>query len=105
MGEGLREKVRERYAEAARSVGEKDGDSVCCGSSCCGSEARKVGLTAGSYSAEEVGELPESAVGASLGCGNPTALASLSPGEVVLASPPDRLRSLQPLYCCESSGL
>ena len=82
MGEELREKVRERYAEAARSVKGGDGDGG--SSSCCGSEVRKVGLTAGSYSAEEVGGLPEGAVGASLGCGNPTALSALSPGEVVL---------------------
>ena len=41
-------------------------------------------LSGGCYSEEEVGELPENAVGASLGCGNPTALATLSPGEVVL---------------------
>jgi arsenite methyltransferase len=83
MSEELREKVRRRYAEAARSVREKGGGG-CCGSSCCGSEAREVVLATGSYSAEEVGGLPEGAVGASLGCGNPTALASLSPGEVVL---------------------
>ena len=41
-------------------------------------------LSDGSYTAEEIGKLPEGAVGASLGCGNPTALATLSPGEVVL---------------------
>ncbi len=41
-------------------------------------------LTGGSYSAEELGELPETAAAASLGCGNPVALATLSPGEVVL---------------------
>jgi arsenite methyltransferase len=84
MSEELRDKVRERYAEAARSV--KGDGGRCCGSSCCGSgsEAQKVDLTTGSYSAEELTELPEEAVGASLGCGNPTALAALSPGEVVL---------------------
>src|SRR5918998_864598 len=48
------------------------------------SEASKVDLTGGSYSAEELGELPETATAASLGCGNPVALATLSPGEVVL---------------------
>ena len=86
MGEELRERVRERYAEAARSVTEKDEGAGCCDSSCCGSgsEARRVDLKAGSYSAEELTALPEDAVGASLGCGNPTALATLSPGEVVL---------------------
>ncbi len=84
MSEELRERVRERYAAAARSIRERGGDGGCCGSSCCGPEAGRVGLTAGCYSAEELGELPEEAVGASLGCGNPTALATLSPGEVVL---------------------
>jgi SAM-dependent methyltransferase len=86
MGEELRDRVRERYAEAARSVREKDEGGGCCDPSCCGSgsEARKVSLAAGSYSAEELDVLPEEAVGASLGCGNPTALATLSAGEVVL---------------------
>lgn len=41
-------------------------------------------LTEEAYSSEELGSLPEDSVGASLGCGNPTALATLSPGEVVL---------------------
>ncbi len=78
--------MRERYAEAARSVKEKDDGDGCCDSSCCGpgSEALRVDLAAGSYTAEELTELPEEAVGASLGCGNPTALATLSAGEVVL---------------------
>jgi SAM-dependent methyltransferase len=86
MSEELRERVRERYAEAARGVKEKDEVAECCGSSCCGSgsEARRVDLTAGSYTAEELTGLPEEAVGASLGCGNPTALATLSAGEIVL---------------------
>jgi arsenite methyltransferase len=84
VSEELREQVRRRYAEVARSVKGEDGG--CCDSSCCGSgsEAQKVDLTAGSYSAQELTGLPEEAVGASLGCGNPTALATLSPGEVVL---------------------
>jgi SAM-dependent methyltransferase len=88
MSDGIREQVRERYAEAARSITEGGGEgSGCCDSSCCGgssSEAQKVVLTDKSYSSEELGELPQEAVSASLGCGNPTALASLSPGEVVL---------------------
>jgi ubiquinone/menaquinone biosynthesis C-methylase UbiE len=86
-----REQVRERYAGLALTRGnpvEQDVES-CCGSSCgCGTgsdaESRVSDLTCGSYSAEEIGELPEEAAGASLGCGNPVALASLSPGEVVL---------------------
>ncbi len=86
MSEELRGRIRERYAEVARSVREKDDGDGCCGSSCCGggAEALGVDLTAGSYSAEELTVLPEEAVGASLGCGNPTALATLLAGEVVL---------------------
>jgi arsenite methyltransferase len=85
MSQDLQDRVRQRYAEAARSV-RAQGDGGCCGTSCCvsTSEAQKVVLTGKSYSAKELGELPEAAVGASLGCGNPTALATLSPGEVVL---------------------
>ena len=84
----LKGKVRKRYAEAALAVrGTGEGDEAsCCGPSCCGpdSQASKVDLTGGSYSAEELGELPGTAKKASLGCGNPVALATLSPGEVVL---------------------
>jgi arsenite methyltransferase len=110
MSEELKGQVRRRYAEAAlavRGTGEGDDAASCCGPSCCGtesqapkvdneasccgpsccgpaSEAATVDLTGGSYSAEELGELPETAAAASLGCGNPVALATLSPGEVVL---------------------
>ncbi|CAN5261331.1 methyltransferase domain-containing protein [soil metagenome] len=69
----LREKVRERYAVAAT-----DSDS-CCGGGSCGPD-----LTADTYSAAELSELPGKAASASLGCGNPTAVADLSPGEKVL---------------------
>jgi arsenite methyltransferase len=70
-------------------VSQEGGDACCCGSSCrCGSgEAATsviVDLAHGSYSEAEKGELPQAAVGASLGCGNSTALATLSPREVVL---------------------
>ena len=96
MSEDLRERVRRRYADAALAAQDKSGDASCCEpSSCCGpsssccesdeaSEASAVNLTGGSYSPEELGELPGSATAASLGCGNPVALATLSPGEVVL---------------------
>ena len=87
MSDELKERVRQRYAEAALGVkGEGGGGGGCGGTSCCGSgsEAQKVDLTGGSYSEEEKGALPEAAVDASLGCGNPTALATLSPGEAVL---------------------
>jgi len=86
MSEGMKERVRERYAEAARGVSERGEDDSCCGDSCCGagSDAQRIVLTDKAYSSEELEALPEDAVGASLGCGNPTALATLSPGEVVL---------------------
>jgi arsenite methyltransferase len=89
MQEDRKGQVRRRYAEAALAVTEtgKGSETSCCEPSCCGSsspEAQKVDLTGGSYSAEEREELPQEALSASLGCGNPTALATLSPGEVVL---------------------
>src|ERR671932_104438 len=88
MSEELKGQVKRRYAEAALAVQETrpGSEATCCETSCCTAEAQaqKVDLTAGSYSAEELGELPEHATAASLGCGNPTALATLSPGEVVL---------------------
>ena len=87
MGEDLRELMKDKYAELA--VAAQEGGS-CCGSSCGsdetspGSSSVIVDLGRGSYSDEERGELPEKAVGASLGCGNPVALATLASGEVVL---------------------
>lgn len=85
MSEGMREQVRRRYAEAVRSVGE--GGSCCGGGSGCGASetgAFEVDLSGGGYSEGEKQQLPRAAVEASLGCGNPVALATLSPGEVVL---------------------
>src|SRR3712207_6980055 len=87
VSEETRERVRERYAGAARTVLEGTGSASCCGSAGergLDSEALGVDWTGGGYSAEELGELPEAAGAASLGCGNPSALATLSPGEVVL---------------------
>jgi arsenite methyltransferase len=87
MGKELRERVKERYAGAALTVLEGTGSASCCGSAGergLDSEALGVDWTAGGYSPEELGELPQAAGAASLGCGNPTALATLSPGEVVL---------------------
>jgi arsenite methyltransferase len=80
----LRETVRRRYAEAALSV--QQGQGGCCGTAsgggCCASEGDPISRDL--YSPEEVSCLPADAVVASLGCGNPTALADLRPGEVVL---------------------
>ena len=82
----LREEVRRRYAESARAVTQGDNDGCGCGSgSCCAdaeSEAGKFGEAL--YDAEQRGELPEAATLASLGCGNPTAVAELREGETVL---------------------
>jgi arsenite methyltransferase len=76
MGDELRDLVRKKYSGAAQGV--RSGG--CCGS---GEGACGADLTAGAYSPEEVSGMPEAA-GASLGCGNPVALAELAPGEVVL---------------------
>ena len=80
----LREEVRRRYAESARSVSE--GSPGTCGSgSCCAdgeSDAGKFGEAL--YDAEQRGELPEAAALASLGCGNPIMVADLNEGETVL---------------------
>jgi len=87
MGEELRDKVKERYAGAALTVLEGAGAASCCGTAGergLDSEALGVDWTGGGYSAEELEMLPEAAGAASLGCGNPTTLATLSPGEVVL---------------------
>jgi arsenite methyltransferase len=87
----VREAVRERYAEAAQ-VAREGAEASCCsaeGSSCgCGSSILRDGAAEafGSqlYSGEERGELPDAAKLASLGCGNPMAVADLNEGETVL---------------------
>jgi SAM-dependent methyltransferase len=82
--EALREQVRQRYAESARVVAQGT-SSGCCGEECCnGNSVAGADFGGALYSAEERGELPEAAVLASLGCGNPTAVADLREGEVVL---------------------
>jgi arsenite methyltransferase len=79
--DALRTVVREKYGEAARraSVGAR---SSCCGGNC-GTETADP-ITSNLYSLSETAALPNEAVLASLGCGNPTALAELRAGEVVL---------------------
>jgi SAM-dependent methyltransferase len=76
--EALREEVRRRYAEAARVVTE-DGRGCCCDDETASKDFGSV-----LYSAGERDELPDAAALASLGCGNPTAVAELREGEVVL---------------------
>jgi SAM-dependent methyltransferase len=81
----LREEVRRRYAESARAVAEGTSTASCGGGSCCAdaeSDASMFGEAL--YDAEQRGELPEAATLASLGCGNPTAVAELREGETVL---------------------
>jgi arsenite methyltransferase len=80
--ENVREVVKEKYGQAALRA--RSGPTSCgCGtsaSSCCGPDP----ITSGLYDGQETAALPKEAVNASLGCGNPTALAELKPGEVVL---------------------
>jgi SAM-dependent methyltransferase len=72
--------VRQRYGEAARKVtADKPGGSCCSGPAACCDP-----ITSDLYDPAQTRGLPEAAVLASLGCGNPTALAELKPGEVVL---------------------
>src|SRR5216117_108681 len=80
MDSNIKETVKEKYAEAALRV--LDGGSSCCGaSSSCGTADP---ITSALYDEKQVAQIPEEALKASLGCGNPTALAELSPGETVL---------------------
>jgi arsenite methyltransferase len=81
MSDAIKATVREKYGQAALRVLAGSGSS-CCGAAAAGDCCDPV--TADLYSAEDRGVLPESAVLASLGCGNPTALAELKAGDVVL---------------------
>jgi arsenite methyltransferase len=84
MATDVREEVRERYAKAATGLAAGCGCGCDCESiGCCGEEATtKFGQ--GLYGADERADLPETAVTASLGCGNPLALVALHEGETVL---------------------
>ena len=73
---GLREAVRDHYAEAARVASE--GTAPCC------SPAERADFGSALYTSDELASLPGASVLASLGCGNPTAVASLAEGDVVL---------------------
>jgi arsenite methyltransferase len=82
--EGLRERIREHYAERAVAASEAQPTDRACS---CGGAAEAVAqdeMARGLYAVDETSALPAEAVLASLGCGNPTALADLQPGEVVL---------------------
>jgi SAM-dependent methyltransferase len=76
----IKETVKEKYGQAALRV--QSGGSSCCGASAsCGCPDP---ITSNLYDSEQTNQIPEDAVLASLGCGNPTALAALHPGEFVL---------------------
>src|SRR6267378_5453906 len=76
----IQEAVKQKYGEAAKRAATG-------GTACCGGGAERSGcdpITKDLYDEAEKSSLPEKAVAASLGCGNPTALAKLQPGEIVL---------------------
>ena len=77
--EGVRELVKQKYGQAALRVATGE-------TSCCRSDSQNGGdpITSNLYGGAETADLPREAVAASLGCGNPTALAELKPGEIVL---------------------
>src|SRR5579863_9877153 len=76
----VQERVKEKYGSAARAVAESGSVPACCdpGLGCCDP------ITTDLYSTDQTETIPEKAVKASLGCGNPTALIDLRPGEIVL---------------------
>jgi len=80
MTQDIKDIVREKYGQAALRV--TTGGSSCCGGSPATGSCDPI--TSNLYDASQVGAIPEEALLASLGCGNPTALAKLNPGEVVL---------------------
>ncbi len=84
--ETIREAVRTRYAAAASAASAATTPSGCCDStaSCCGTVGEADVISSNLYTLDETSALPTEAVLASLGCGNPTALAELKPGETVL---------------------
>jgi ubiquinone/menaquinone biosynthesis C-methylase UbiE len=77
MSNDIKQIVKEKYGEAARQVISGEAQASCCGSAPLHSDSNL-------YDAAQTRDLPGAAVLASLGCGNPTALAELNPGEVVL---------------------
>ena len=80
MSETLKDVIRQKYGEAAQRAADGLEKAGCCGTSCgCGDP-----ITANLYGADETDALPDAAVAASLGCGNPTALIDLRAGETVL---------------------
>lgn len=85
-GEAIKEHVRERYSRVAERA--ESAERSCCdvghASDCCGPATKSAYARGIGYSQEELGELPDSVVSTCAGCGNPSALAGLKEGEVVL---------------------
>src|SRR5207253_790996 len=79
--EDIQQAVREKYGAIAASVAASSADTGCCGPTACGCGDP---ITSNLYSEAETSGLPADAVAASLGCGNPTALLALEPGQTVL---------------------
>src|ERR1700722_3841461 len=79
---GIKEIVKEKYGQAALRV--TTGGSSCCGASASADGCGVDPITSNLYDAGQTGQIPEEAMLASLGCGNPTALAQLHEGETVL---------------------
>lgn len=80
----LREEVRRRYAESAQAVLDETDGRGCGSGACCSGESASPEFGESLYTFEQRGELPDAAALASLGCGNPTAVADLHEGETVL---------------------
>jgi arsenite methyltransferase len=81
--ENIKSAVKEKYGAAAKRAASRQG-TACCGTSPSSAIEGCDPITSDLYGASEVGSVPEAALRASLGCGNPTALAKLEPGETVL---------------------
>jgi len=82
--EAVRSEVRARYGAAARRAAEGQQSTCGCGTACSSKDMEWDPITSNLYEAAETEGLPPEALLASLGCGNPTALAQLLPGETVL---------------------
>jgi len=79
----IKEIVKEKYGQAALRAVQGQGNACCGASACCGPESWDP-ITADLYDEQQKAGIPAKAILASLGCGNPTALAQLKPGEIVL---------------------
>ena len=82
----VKQAVLEKYGNLAeKQIDGKETISSCCGTDCCsGSDSSLSEFSADLYSGTKISEMPDSVTGISLGCGNPTAIAKLAPGQTVL---------------------